>query len=168
MTATSESRPVGKIHGMRTRATSASLALPLFGLLAIEFILGMTLALFVSLPSGKAIVTILTSSAVVDVHLVIAFLIIGTSARALVVSLGESIPLAVYGSVIALLSALVATVAGWDFSFYGQGAGASFVMSMGFLGVLVGAFLLRAPVSSRSAATGPTRSASPAEGEVSP
>jgi hypothetical protein len=168
MTATAESRPAGDAHGTRSRATSASLSLPLFGLLAIEFILGMMLALLVSLPSGKGIVTILTSSAVLDVHVVIAFLIIGTSARALVVSLRESVPLAMYGSVIALLSALVATGAGWDFSFYGQNAGASFVMSMGFLGVLVGAFLLRAPVGSRSAATGPTRSASPADGEVTP
>jgi hypothetical protein len=111
-------------------------------LLSIEFVLGMALGLFVSLPSGGGVVAILGSYPVLDLHILIALFIIGISARALALSRGEPGRGALYASTLALLSALVATIAGWEFAFRGQSPDASFIMAMGFLGVLVGAFAL--------------------------
>jgi hypothetical protein len=124
-----------------------SLAAPMFGLLAIEFVLGSALALFVTLPNAGGVVTVLESSTVLDLHIAVALLIVGISARAIVLAFRQGDRVGRFASTLALTSALLATAAGWDFAFDGQAPGASFVMAIGFLGVLVGAFLLRAPSS---------------------
>jgi hypothetical protein len=118
------------------------LAIGMFVLLAIEFLLGMALALFVSLPSGSGVVAILTSTPVLDLHILFAVFLIGISARAIVLSRGQGERTLLYASVLAFVSSLVATAAGWSFAFDGQAPDASFVMSLGFLGVLLGAFVL--------------------------
>lgn len=118
------------------------LAIGMFVLLAIEFLLGMALALFVSLPMGAGVVAVLTSSPVLDLHILLAVFLIGISARATALARGRSERTLLSASGLALASSLVATAAGWSFAFDGQAPVASFVMSLGFLGVLLGAFVL--------------------------
>ncbi|MCI4326563.1 MAG: hypothetical protein L3K16_02870 [Thermoplasmata archaeon] len=123
------------------------LAVGMFALLALEFLLGMALALFVSLPMGAGVVAILVSTPVLDLHILLALALIGISARALVLARRESERGPLVAAGVALVSAIVATGAGWTFAFDGQAPDASFVMAVGFLGVLLGAFLLRGPTS---------------------
>jgi hypothetical protein len=129
----------------RRRTTLERLAIGIFLLLSIEFVLGMVLALFVSLPLGPGVVAILGSSPVLLLHLVVAVSLVGISARALTLARRSAGRVPRYASTLALGSSVTATLAGWDFAFYGQSPIASFVMALGFLGVLAGAFLLRAP-----------------------
>jgi hypothetical protein len=147
------------------------LAIGMFLLLAVEFILGMTLGLFVTLPSGAGLVSILTSSVVLDVHILVALFIIGISIRALILSLGAESRTPLYASMLALGSAVIATLAGWVFAFDGQHPDASFVMAFGFLGVLMAAFILRGYPGGRDGTPIPRRPrwAPPAEpGEATP
>jgi hypothetical protein len=131
------------------------LAIGMFFLLSIEFILGMILGLFVSLPSGSGVVAILSSTPVLDLHILLAVFIIGISARAIALARAQPERPRLYASVLALVSALVATAAGWGYAFEGQAPGASFVMSLGFLGVMVGAFVLyRRPSDAATRAAG--------------
>ena len=123
------------------------LANGMFLLLAIEFLLGMVLALFVTLPTNPGVVAVLTSTPVLDLHIVVALLLIGISVRAVALARGVPDRLPMAAASIALLSSIVATGAGWEFAFHGQNPDASFVMAVGFLGVLVGAFLLRGGAS---------------------
>ncbi|MCI4360273.1 MAG: hypothetical protein L3J91_01070 [Thermoplasmata archaeon] len=132
--------PGGAVRG---GGTLDRLSLGMLVLLSIEFVLGMALALFVSLPSGTGVVALLRSYPVLDLHLLLALFIVGIALRAVALARGAAARGALYASVLALVSALVATVAGWAFAFDGQNPDASFVMALGFLGVLVGAFALR-------------------------
>jgi hypothetical protein len=120
------------------------LAWPLIVLLLIEFFLGMALNLFIALPTGKGAVSILESSPVLALHVLIAITLVGISARAfLMASRGKYLDLlGVTG--LALLSAIVAFVAGASYTFGGQAPDASYGMSVGFAGVLIAAFLLLA------------------------
>jgi hypothetical protein len=131
----------------RRRLTARRIVAPIFGLLAIEFVLGVSLSLFVALPSGAGVVAVLTSSPVLVAHVLVAVLLIGISARAVAVSLGEPTRVPLFASLLTLVSSIVATVDGSLFAFDGQSADASFGMAMGFLGVLVGTFLLLASAS---------------------
>lgn len=119
------------------------LALPLFVLLAIEFALGILLNLYLTLPSGATVFAVLTSSAVLDLHIVFAVLIIGITARSSVIAPRSEDRRARWGSWLGLLSALLATAAGADFVFNGQNPTASVVMTIGFVGVLAGAIGMR-------------------------
>jgi hypothetical protein len=119
------------------------LAVGIFVLLAIEFLLGVALALYTILPAGAGVVATLTSTPLLDLHILLALLLIGISARATALARGQPDRTLRYAAALALVSAVVATVAGWTFAFDGQAPGASFVMSLGFLGVLAGAFVLR-------------------------
>ncbi|MGI0129979.1 MAG: hypothetical protein ACREDE_00175 [Thermoplasmata archaeon] len=112
-------------------------------LLGVEFVLGTVLGLFVTLPSGAGVVAVLSSSIVLELHIVVAVLLIGISIRALALSVGRPDWTVRYAAALALVSALTATLAGWVFAFDGQNPNASLVMALGFLGVLGGAFLLR-------------------------
>lgn len=123
--------------------TPRFLALPLLVLLGIEFVLGISLNLFVTLPSGAGVVAVLTSSAVLDLHIAVAVMIVGITGRSLALSVRSADRRARWGSAIGLGSALIATAAGTDFAFNGQSSIASLVMSLGFVGVLVGAVLMR-------------------------
>jgi hypothetical protein len=138
-TATPSAPPAGAPRG---GTTLDRLAIGMFLLLAIEFVLGMILGLFVSLPSGSGVVGILTSTPVLDLHILLAVFIIGISARAIALARAQPDRSRLYASVLALVSALIATAAGWGYAFEGQDPGASFVMSLGFLGVMLGAFVL--------------------------
>jgi hypothetical protein len=127
------------------------LAIGMFVLLAIEFLLGMVLALFVTLPIGAGVASILVSAPVLDLHILIALFLIGISLRATTLAIGGSDRGARGAAMLALVSAIIATLAGWAFAFDGQAAGASLVMALGFLGVLVAAFALhRRPTSGQS------------------
>ncbi|MCI4325067.1 MAG: hypothetical protein L3K00_04180 [Thermoplasmata archaeon] len=119
------------------------LAIGMFVLLAIEFVLGMALALLVGLPTGAGVVSVLASAPVLDLHIVVALLLVGISLRALALARADPDRWAWVAAGVALGSALLATGAGWTFAFDGQAPVASLVMAVGFLGVLFGAFLLR-------------------------
>jgi hypothetical protein len=123
--------------------TLERLSVGMFLLLAIEFVLGVILGLFVTLPSGGGVVAILASAPVLDLHILLALLIVGISLRAVALARRETGRTPLAAATVALLSALVATGAGWAFAFDGQSSAASFVMAIGFLGVLLGAFVLR-------------------------
>lgn len=115
----------------------------MFVLLAIEFVLGMVLALFASLPNNEGVVSALRSSPFLDFHILVAVAIVGISLRAVALATADPDRRAKVASGVALGSALGATVAGASFAFDGQAPIASFVMAMGFLGVTLGAFVLR-------------------------
>lgn len=141
MTASEAAGPPG--WAARGGATLPRLAIGMFVLLAIEFLLGMALALFASLPTDASAVALLSSAPVLDLHILIAVLIIGISARAVALAAPDPDRRGVVAAAIALGSALVATAAGATFAFHGQAPVASFGMAIGFLGVTLGAFLLR-------------------------
>ena len=125
------------------RATLRFLALPMMGLLVVEFLLGMSLDLFLPLPGGS-LLGVLLASPVLLAHVVVGVLLIGVTGRAAVLGVRlRATPPAAAG-VLGLLSAFVAFLAG--LAFVGDGSSAaSFVMSAGFAGVLVAATLLRVP-----------------------
>ncbi|MCI4336433.1 MAG: hypothetical protein L3K17_04455 [Thermoplasmata archaeon] len=144
MTQMMESQMGGRDSNLpRSGIALERLAIGMFVLLAIEFILGMTLGLLLSIPSGVGAARLLETSPVLDLHILLALAIIGISLRALVAaaSLPERAP--IMACAVALGSAIVATLAGSAFAFDGQSPTASFVMAMGFLGVLFAAFVLR-------------------------
>jgi hypothetical protein len=119
------------------------LAVPLLVLLGIELLLGVALNLFVNLPMTGTVVSILSSSWVLDLHILDAALIVGISARLLLVALRTPSGRLQGASALALLAALLAVAGGWDFVFHGQSPAASGVMTLGFVLVLVAAILLR-------------------------
>jgi hypothetical protein len=129
----------------RRPVTLDRLAVGIFVLLAIEFLLGMILALFVSLPVGAGATSLLASAPVLDLHILVAVLLIGISVRAVALARAEPDRSGLGAAGLALVSSLVATGAGSVFAFQGQHPDASLVMAVGFLGVLTAAFLLRRP-----------------------
>jgi len=118
-------------------------ALPILTLLAIELVLGAVLDAFVNLPMGASVVAVLTSQPVLDLHIVVAVLLIGLSGHALATSRREPTRKPLLAALLTLLSALVASAGGWEFVFNGQNPASGGVMTLGFVGVLVGAILLR-------------------------
>jgi hypothetical protein len=145
--------------GWATRGgmTLDRLATGMFFLLAVEFVLGVALGLFVALPSGVGVAAVLTSSWVLDLHILVALLIVGISIRALVLSIPVPRRTARFASSLALGSSLIATISGWAFAFDGQSPDASFAMALAFLGVLIGAFLLRGLPAREGRALDPSR-----------
>ncbi|HEV8049159.1 MAG TPA: hypothetical protein VGP88_01035 [Thermoplasmata archaeon] len=122
--------------------TVRRLSIGMFVLLAIEFALGLVLALFVNLPMAASVVSVLTSTPVLDLHILVALAIIGISLRAVALARAEPGRTALVASLLVLGSALVATASGWAFAFDGQDPAASLVMTLGFVGALVGAIVL--------------------------
>lgn len=120
----------------------------MLGMLAIEFILGMALNLFLALPSEGGIVAILESSPVLVLHLLLGVGLVGIAARATALSFRSPLRAQRAAGPFALLSGLVAFLAGISFAFGGQAPSASFVMSLGFVGMAVAAAVLLASRSS--------------------
>jgi hypothetical protein len=120
---------------------------PLLGLLAIEFLLGMALNLFVTLPTGSPL-HILESSPLLIVHAVVGVLLLGFASNIVRWSVRAGEGIAVAFSVLGLLSAVLAIGAGFAFAFGDQSAVASYSMSVGFVGLVVEAgYLLRRRVA---------------------
>ena len=117
-------------------------AIALIALLGLELVLGVVLNVSVNLPTGASVATEFAASWVLDLHVVVALLIIGLSGHAVATSGREPERRPRVAAVLTLLSALVATAAGWEFVFNGQSMAAAGVMTLGFLGVLVGAILM--------------------------
>jgi hypothetical protein len=118
------------------------LGIPLTILLAIQFLLGMTLNLFVALPSGGGAGSILVSDPVLLLHLGVGILLLGLAGRALAMALPLHRPRLVAVTALGLTSVVVAFLSGLSFMSGGQSAGASFVMSAGFAGAFLAAALL--------------------------
>lgn len=124
-----------------SRAGLARLGPPFLGLVTVEFLLGISLNLFVTLPSGSP-ATILASSPLLDVHLLVGLLLLGIATNAFRLSRRESgrAPAVVTG--LGLLSGLGAFGAGLSFAFGSPSAVASFAMSAGFVGLMLEAAYL--------------------------
>lgn len=135
--------PPGRAPDRRARATLASLAGPIFGLLSIEFIFGMALALYLP-PASSGGASIVTSSPVLALHILVAVFLVGITSRALVLALRLGDRRASAAAGLGVLSSLGAFLAGLWFTFGGQTPNASFAMALGFLGVTVAAALLLA------------------------
>jgi hypothetical protein len=118
------------------RASLARFGGPLLGLLGVEFLLGMTLDQFVTLPTGSPAM-LLATSPILDVHLVLGALLLGFAANILRVSVRVRERRTIAFSVLGLLSALLAVGTGLAFAFAGQAALDSYAMSVGFLGMVV-------------------------------
>lgn len=119
------------------------LGAPMLGLLVVEFLLGMALTLFVTLPTGSPL-TVLAASPVLWVHIAVGFLLIGIAARAVREAWRERDAAARGVTALGLVSALLAFLAGMAFAFGDQSPAASYVMSVGFTGVLIDAGYLLA------------------------
>jgi hypothetical protein len=128
----------------RQRWVLGILGLPILGLLAIEFLLGMALNLYVSLPSGSAL-SMLETSPVLIVHILVGVMLAGITARVLILGIRLRDRSGVVAGALGLLSTLVAFLAGMAFTFGGQELAASYVMSVGFTGILLSAALLLLP-----------------------
>jgi hypothetical protein len=120
----------------------SSLGPPYLGLVAIEFLLGMALNVYVALPGGSPL-HILESTPLLDVHFVLGFLLLGISARAVALAARAADRPALAFTALGLLSGVAAFLAGLEFAFGGGSASASYIMSLGFVGLLITAgFLL--------------------------
>jgi hypothetical protein len=117
------------------------IGIPLLVMLAVEFLLGMTLNLFVTIPA-HAPPSILVTTPILLVHVLVGLLLIGTSARAVLLSRQANDRQAFRVSIFTLGSILVAFAAGLSFVFGPASPFASFAMSVGFTGAFLGAGLL--------------------------
>jgi hypothetical protein len=111
---------------------------PYLGLVVIEFLLGMSLNLFVVLPAGSP-ASILAASPLLDIHLVFGVLLLGIAANAVRLSARARSGTALVVSGVGFVSGLGAFAAGMAFAFGDQSNIASFAMSVGFVGLLVAA-----------------------------
>jgi hypothetical protein len=120
------------------RATLAVIGWPALGLLTLEFVLGMALNLYTTVPTGPTL-GIFESSPVLDFHLVAGILLVGIMARAFGLSFRDpGTTVRVAGSV-GLASTIIAFLSGLAFVFGGQSALASLTMSLGFVGAFMAA-----------------------------
>jgi hypothetical protein len=134
------------------------LGLPLVALLSVEFLLGMGLNLFVTLPGGAPL-AILASSPTLVAHVIVAVLLLGLAANILRTALRDGQRRDVLVASLGLLSGAVAFGAGLSFTFAGGSDGVSYAMSAGFLGmVLEAAYFLRSFPSSTDVPAASARS----------
>jgi hypothetical protein len=112
-----------------------ALGLPFLGLVAIEFLLGISLNLFVSLPTGSP-PAILESSPVLDVHVAFGLFLLGIATNALLLAAAAKRPRAILVTSLGLVAGVGAFGAGVAFAFGDPSAVASYVMSLGFVGLL--------------------------------
>ena len=120
----------------RSAATAAPLGM--LGLLAIQFLLGMAVNLYVTLPSaGGAMTEIMGSGPLVMIHMMLGMFL----AAGAVLAVAAALPYgrqAVSCAGIALAGILVAGIGGLLFLMDGQSNGASYLMAVGFLVAVVG------------------------------
>ena len=117
---------------VRLRALGA----PFLGLVVIEFLLGMSLNLLVTLPTGSP-ATILESSPLLDLHVVLGVLLLGISGNAVRLASRSGAPRAIGVTLLGLVSGFTAFGAGLAFAFGDQSPAASYAMSVGFVGLLI-------------------------------
>lgn len=141
-----------------SRAGLARLGPPFLGLVTVEFLLGISLNLFVALPTGSP-TSVLAASPLLDVHLLVGLLLLGIATNVFRLALREKrrAPAVVTG--LGLLSGLGAFAAGLSFAFGSPSAAASFAMSAGFVGLMLEAAYL---LSLRRAVDSPMRGGAPA------
>lgn len=117
------------------------LGIPLLVLLSIELLLGMALNLFVSVPGGNP-AGALAVSPVLDLHVVIGVLLLGLLSNILRWALRSRDRIAVGIAGAGAGSGAVAFAAGLLFTFGSQSAGASYGMTVGFVGLMLEAAYL--------------------------
>ena len=112
----------------------------MLGLLAIQFLLGMAVNLYVKLPSaGGAMTEMMGSGPLVVIHMMLGMLLAAGALLAVALALPYGRQ-AVGCAAIALSGILVAGLGGLRFLMDGQSNGASYLMAVGFL-VAVGGYV---------------------------
>ncbi|MDA8081733.1 MAG: hypothetical protein M0Z96_09020 [Actinomycetota bacterium] len=123
------------------RSTNKTVPLGMLGLLAIQFLLGMGVNLYVTLPStGFVMAEMMYSGPLVMVHMILGMLLVVGAVFAIVAALAYG-PWAIVCAFISLGGILVAGVGGVIFLMGGQSNGASFLMAVGFL-IAVGGYVV--------------------------
>lgn len=129
----------------RREVTAPSLAGILVALLSFQFLLGTYLEIYVDIPAGGNLGAMdLGGLVVLLLHILVGIMVIGTSARLLVVAArahnGRQTALAA----VAALGMVIAFLAGAAFTFGSQADGASFLMAVGFFLGMFGSGLIMA------------------------
>lgn len=149
-------------RGMAPDRTRLSyLGVPLLGLLAVQFLLGMDLNLYVTLPTGSP-GAILESNLVLLLHVAVAVLLLGLGANIVRVAIRAGVRRDVAVSLLGLASLAVAFAAGLWFAFGTGGNAASFAMSGGFVGAVLEAGYLLATFPGAAAGDPTPGSSAPA------
>ena len=119
---------------------AASIAVPLgmLGLLAVQFLLGMALNLYVSIPAfGASMAAMMRTGPLVMMHMMLGMLLAGGALLALALALPLGRRAAGCASV-GLVGILVAGLGGLLFLMDGQTNGTSYLMAVGFLVAVAG------------------------------
>lgn len=113
----------------------ASLGGPFLVLVVVEFLLGMALNLFETLPTGSP-GHVLESSPLLLVHLAVGFLLLGIGANAVRWASAAGLRVPTLVTVLGLMSGVAAFLAGLSFAFGDPTSAASYAMSVGFAGLV--------------------------------
>ncbi len=106
------------------------------GLLLGQNLLGMGLNLYVDLSSYPTVDAAFRSAPLLDVHVLTAFAIVGTSAYVLVLASRARRPRMGLTALAGLGFDLLAFLSGVEFTFFGQGDAFSYLMEVGFAGTV--------------------------------
>ncbi len=110
----------------------------MLGLLAIQFLLGMAVNLYVKLPSaGGAMTAMMGSGPLVVIHMMLGMILAVGAVAAVAAGIAHGRQ-AVGCAAIALAGILVAGLGGLAFLMDGQSNGASYLMAVGFLVAVAG------------------------------
>lgn len=122
------------------KPTNTTTSLGMLGLLAVQFLLGMAVNLYITLPStGFGMAEMMGNGPLVMVHMMLGIILVVGAALAFATALPCG-KWAVVCAAIALGGILVAGIGGLSFLMGGQSNGASFLMAAGFL-VAVGGYV---------------------------
>ena len=144
MSASTNATPAAPGKRGRRALTAPFLAGVLVGLLSFQFLLGTYLQLYVNIPAGENVGAMdLGGLVVLILHIIVGIMVIGTSARLLVVSARAHDRRQTALAAIAALGMVIAFLAGAAFTFGEQADGASFLMALGFfLGMLCSGLIM--------------------------
>ncbi len=124
-------------------ATVPFLAGILTGLLALEFLLGMALNLYMTIPSGGVGALSLAGRTVLVLHIIVGILVVTTALRMTILAAKAHNGRRTALSAIALVGMVLAFLAGADFAFSGPNDASSFTIAFGFfLGMFCSALIV--------------------------
>ena len=108
----------------------------IFGALLVEFVLGMGLNLYVTLPQSPTYTQIFVSVPLLSAHIALGFLLLAASAYFVLLARRSGVEGLLWRAILVLVFVLVALQEGFSFTFTGNAA-FSAGMALGFLGAVV-------------------------------
>jgi len=108
----------------------------IFGVLLVEFALGMGLNLYVTLPQSPTYTQIFVSVPLLSAHIALGFLLLAASAYFVLLARQSGVEGLLWRAILVLVFVLVALQEGFSFTFTGNAA-FSAGMALGFLGAVV-------------------------------